>query len=170
MKYALLGYDLDATLDQLAPEDKRVLHQGHAAGGEGSLGDGIKPGRPLPLPPAGTRHHHSDRSQRRDQTPRTREQGNRDTTSALHPRKRRPRTGRPPRRTPPRNPARRDNRDLAAQRAAPLALATQPGAHGSANSDVLSRLVDGGQGAGALAVPYASCWPDTFIAARLSKI
>jgi hypothetical protein len=42
MKYALLGYDLDATLDQLAPEDRRALHQGHASGGEGSLGDGSR--------------------------------------------------------------------------------------------------------------------------------
>jgi hypothetical protein len=42
MKYALLGYDPDATLDHLAPEDKRALHQGHAALGEGSLGDEIR--------------------------------------------------------------------------------------------------------------------------------
>jgi hypothetical protein len=42
MKYALLGYDLDATLDQLAPQDKRALHQGHSALGEGSLADGIR--------------------------------------------------------------------------------------------------------------------------------
>jgi hypothetical protein len=42
MKYALLGYDLDATLDQLAPEDKRALHQEHAALGEGSLGNGTR--------------------------------------------------------------------------------------------------------------------------------
>lgn len=42
MKYALLGYDLDTTLDQLAPEDKRAVHQGHAALGEWSFGDGIR--------------------------------------------------------------------------------------------------------------------------------
>jgi hypothetical protein len=42
MKYALLGYDLDATLDQLAPEDKRAPHQRNAALDDGSLGDGIR--------------------------------------------------------------------------------------------------------------------------------
>ena len=42
MKYALLGYDLHATLDQLASEDKRAVHQGHAALDEWSLGDGIR--------------------------------------------------------------------------------------------------------------------------------
>jgi hypothetical protein len=34
MKYALLGYDLDGTLDQLARDSKRALHRRHAALGE----------------------------------------------------------------------------------------------------------------------------------------
>lgn len=31
MKYALLGYDLDRSLDDLAPPEKRALHGGHYA-------------------------------------------------------------------------------------------------------------------------------------------
>jgi hypothetical protein len=31
MKYALLGYDSDRSLEELAPEDKRALHVGHRA-------------------------------------------------------------------------------------------------------------------------------------------
>jgi len=31
MKYALLGYDSDGSLEELAPEDKRALHVGHRA-------------------------------------------------------------------------------------------------------------------------------------------
>ena len=34
MKYALLGYDLDGTLDQLARDSKRALHRQHAGLGE----------------------------------------------------------------------------------------------------------------------------------------
>ena len=31
MKYALLGYDLDRSLDELAVEEKRAVHRDHAA-------------------------------------------------------------------------------------------------------------------------------------------
>jgi hypothetical protein len=31
MKYALLGYDADRSLEELAPEEKRALHVGHRA-------------------------------------------------------------------------------------------------------------------------------------------
>lgn len=31
MKYALLGYDAEGSLEGLAPEDKRALHSGHRA-------------------------------------------------------------------------------------------------------------------------------------------
>ena len=34
MKYALLGYDLDGTLDQLPGDSKRTLHRRHAGLGE----------------------------------------------------------------------------------------------------------------------------------------
>ena len=55
MKYALLGYDLDGTLDQLVGDSKRALHRRHAELGESAP---INPGvtivahyrfRPTPL-------------------------------------------------------------------------------------------------------------------------
>jgi hypothetical protein len=34
MKYALLGYDLEGVLEQLAPEDRGAFHRAHAAKGQ----------------------------------------------------------------------------------------------------------------------------------------
>jgi hypothetical protein len=126
MKYALLAYDLDATLDQLAREDKRALHQGHTAPGERLLGDGIRliahyRFRPPAL--ATTIRIGTDGAIRR--------QGPASTATATLRalyilESDDPEQARPTRKTTPRNPARRDNRDLAAQRAALLTLDTHP--------------------------------------------
>ena len=41
MRYALLGYDLDNSLDELAAEDKRYLHRSHASHDDSPLPDGV---------------------------------------------------------------------------------------------------------------------------------
>jgi hypothetical protein len=41
LKYALLAYDLDTGLDELAAEDKRTLHRTHASLQDGALPDGV---------------------------------------------------------------------------------------------------------------------------------
>ena len=41
MRYALLGYDLDNSLDELAAEDKRNLHRSHASHDDSPLPDGV---------------------------------------------------------------------------------------------------------------------------------
>jgi hypothetical protein len=42
LRYALLGYDLDHALDELAAEDKRALHRTHASVNDNVLPDGVK--------------------------------------------------------------------------------------------------------------------------------
>jgi hypothetical protein len=41
LRYALLGYDLDNALEELAAEDKRTLHRTHASLTDSALPDGV---------------------------------------------------------------------------------------------------------------------------------
>jgi hypothetical protein len=41
LRYALLGYDLDNALDELAADDKRTLHRTHASLTDSALPDGV---------------------------------------------------------------------------------------------------------------------------------
>jgi hypothetical protein len=94
MKYALLGYDLDGSLEHVAADAKRTLHGRHGELHEhASIGDSIRAYRTLPLPPLTARHHpawfrvrHRHPGAKRGSGKR----GERDIASALHPRQRRP--------------------------------------------------------------------------------